>query len=297
MQLLLWFFAAAFYIPAVTTMAYSLAGKRVLVTGASGGIGKGLALQVAQHGAQVLVHYHTREQGAQDTKRQIEALGGTCAGIVQADFRNPADCHRLMQAIDEVWDDGRLDVLINNAGIVCKVALQDDADLTQWHECMAVNLHAPALLSQLAIPRMKRNKPSDDKRTRGVILNVSSIHGERSNEYMGAYAASKAALESATRTLALEHAADHIRINAIAPGVVPVERTAKAFSDPSLVKSWTDRIPVGRLGTVEQVAQAAMPLLTNDWMTGTVWQIDGGLMARNNMPVRERPPILPDGFA
>jgi glucose 1-dehydrogenase len=111
---------------------------------------------------------------------------------------------------------------------------------------------------------------------------------------MTAYAASKAALESLTRGLACEYAPDFVRVNAIAPGVVPVERmAAAAFSDAKVVDMWTPCIPVGRLGTVEDVAHATLLLATSEWMTGTVLTVDGGMMARANMPIRPRPPPPP----
>ena len=271
--------------------AYSLVGKRALVTGSSGGIGKGIALELGRQGCHVLVHYHQRQLGAESTASEIQASGGICAGILEADFRVTAEIHRLFRQLDTLWPEG-LDILVNNAGIVTKVALEDDdAELSAWHECMAVNLHAPRLLSQLALPRMKMQQ------TGGVILNVSSIHGEKSNEYVAAYASSKAALDSLTRSMAMEFAPYNIRVNSIAPGVVPVERTADAFSDPSVKKSWTDRIPLGQLGTVHEVAAATIPLLTNEWVTGAIWQIDGGMMARSNMPDRPRPLLRPDGIA
>jgi glucose 1-dehydrogenase len=161
--------------------------------------------------------------------------------------------------------------------------LDHDSDfLTTWKETLQVNLHAPLLLSKLA----KENGMSTSG---GVIINVSSIHGDRSNEYMGAYAASKAGLDSLTRTLALEWADDNIRVNAIAPGVVPVERAAQAFQDSTVAQGWLEHLPVGKWGTVDQVADAMLPLITNDWVTGTVWTIDGGMMARSNMPKRARP--------
>ena len=291
---------------------YSLQGKRVLVTGSSGGIGRGIALELGQkHGCEVLVHYHERSKGAENTVTDILNRGGACAGCVQADFRDPLEIHRMMRQIDEeIWPDG-WDILINNAGVVSKLALEDDNDeLAVWHECMAVNLHAPRLLSQLALPRMRtriqerieiqgsRSSSSSPLPTSngGVIINISSIHSEKSNEYMGAYAASKAALDSLTRTLALEYAEYGIRVNALAPGVVPVERTQQAFFTTSgestdAAKSWEAHVPARTLGQVEQVAEAVLPLLTNDWITGAIWQIDGGMMARSNMPPRPRPLI------
>jgi len=288
--LLLTSFLGTLTIRMATAAAYSLVGKRVLVTGSSGGIGRGIALELGgRQGCDVFVHYNERQQGAERTAAEIKAAGGSCAGIVQADFRNVAEIHRLYRELDAIWPEG-MDILINNAGIVSKVALEDDSDLSAWHECMAVNLHAPRLLSQLALPRMKL-------RNGGVIINVSSIHGEKSNEYMAPYAASKSALDSLTRSMAIEYAVHNVRVNAIAPGVVPVERTADAFADQSVTKSWADRIPVRRLGTVEEIAAVTVPLIQNEWVTGSIWQIDGGMMARCNMPDRPRPLPKPDGFA
>lgn len=262
-----------------TAALMSLTGKRALVSGSSGGIGAAIAKRLAQEGAHVLVHYHTRRDGAIATKNEI---GGMCSGILQCDFRSPKAITQMMERVDDVWPEG-FDVLINNAGIVTKMASDDDdEDLSAWHETLAVNLHAPLQLSRLAKRRMK----NDDG---GVIINVSSIHGERSVEFMTAYAASKAALDSLTRGLALEYAPDKVRVNAIAPGVVPVERTATAFADPNVVNMWLPHLPVDRLGNVESIADATIPLITNDWVTGTVWTIDGGMMARSNMPIRPRP--------
>ncbi|KAL9189048.1 hypothetical protein ACHAXT_011538 [Thalassiosira profunda] len=188
----------------------------------------------------------------------------------------------------DILKDNRLDVLINNAGVVTKLAVEDDDDkLSVWHETMAVNLHAPLQLMKLAHAHMKSNTT---KRKGGVIINNTSIHGSRSVEYMTAYAASKAALDSLTRGLACEYAADGVRVNAIAPGVVPVERTAEAFSNPDVVDMWTPHLPVGRLGTIEDIAQATVVLATNEWLSGTVLTVDGGMMARANMPIRPRPP-------
>lgn len=266
------------------SFSFELQGKRALVTGSSGGIGAAIAKRLASEGVDVLVHYNIRRDGAIATQQAILKNGGTCSGIVQCDFRSPVAISRLFHdVIDDIWSDG-LDILINNAGIVTKMALDDDdGELASWHETFQVNLHAPLQLSRLARQRMLNGG--------GVIVNVSSIHGERSVEYMVAYAASKAALDTLTRGLALEYASDDIRVNAIAPGVVPVERTAAAFDDPNVVDMWLPHLPVRKLGTVEQVAEATVPLCTNEWITGTVWTIDGGMLARSNMPNRPRPPV------
>jgi NAD(P)-dependent dehydrogenase (short-subunit alcohol dehydrogenase family) len=264
---------------------YSFQGKRVLVTGSSGGIGKGIALELAKRGAHVVIHYHTRESEAYQLQQEIGQQQYTCLGVFHCDFRKLDSIPGFFERIvNEACGGEGPDILVNNAGAVTKLALEDDDDTLQiWHDTMAVNLHAPNLLSKLALPYMKMNANG------GVIINVSSIHGERSNEYMGAYAASKAALDSLTRTMALEFAPYKVRVNAIAPGVVPVERTHQAFQDPALRNAWEERTALGTLGTVEEVALACIPLIENEWITGSIWQIDGGMMCRNNMPVRARP--------
>jgi len=261
---------------------YDIRGKTALVTGASGGIGAGIAKRLAQEGAKVWIHYHTRREGALATQESIQKQGGTSLGIISCDFREPQNIHTMMAQLGT--DDGGIDILVNNAGAIHKVAVDDDDDqMSLWHETLAINLHAPLLLSRLVRPAMTTNGG-------GVIIMVSSIHGLRSNEYMGAYAASKAALDSVTRTLALEWASDKIRVNGIAPGVVPVERTATAFATPGVSEAWLRHIPVDKLGTPENVAEAVIPLITNEWITGTTWNVDGGMMARTNMPPRPRPP-------
>jgi len=208
--------------------AYNLVDKRVLVTGSSGGIGSGIAIALAQKGARIVVHYNTRREGAEETARFIRDHGGICDGIVQSDFRIPANIPELFRQLDDIWGEGSgPDVLVNNAGVVSKLAVEDDdEDLNIWMETMQVNLHASYHLSKLAYQRMNRIK---GKEKGGVIINVSPIHGSISVEYMTAYAASKAGLDRLTAGLASEWAQDNIRVNAVAPGAIPVERT-EAFT-------------------------------------------------------------------
>lgn len=287
--------------------AYSLQGKRALVTGSSAGIGRGIALELARHGCQILVHYHERAHLANETAELLkeswddedDELICPCAGILQCDFRELSNLQRFQEQVDEIWPEG-YDILVNNAGIIGKLALDDDDDeMSHWKEVMAVNLFAPRWLSQSAVTRMTKRSSHMMRgfvSGGGVILHVSSIHGEKSNEYMAAYAASKAALDSLTRSMAIEYASNRIRVNAIAPGIVAVERTADQLSNPKIKNSWLERMPIGRLGTVEDVAKAALPLLTNDWITGTVWKVDGGITAMGNTPTLTRP-LRRGGFA
>ena len=313
---------------AATSSAYSsfdLSGKTALITGSSGGIGKAMALAFAEAGADVILHYNTRREGAEFTFREINCchrevrmlaekeeknswirLPGRCLGMIQADFRDPYAVDEMFHCVvneitntdKNINQQRRIDILVNNAGIVTKLAMEDDDDetLSSYHETMAINLHAPLRLMRLAHRHMKSTSTSTSnsggKRGSGVIINNTSIHGTRSVEYMTSYAATKAALESLTRGLALEYAPDNIRVNAIAPGVVPVERTAAIFDRGGVSKMWKPHIPVGRLGTVEDIAHATLLLATNEWMTGTILTVDGGMMARANMPIRPKPPPL-----
>jgi len=266
-----------------------------LITGSSGGIGAAIAKKFAQAGADIIVHYNTRKDGAISTFRDINnqqqddaAASGKCLGIIQADFTDSKAVEKMFRTVTEdILKENRLDILVNNAGIVTKLAIEDDDNhLSSWHETIAVNLHAPLQLMKLSHKHMK---DTQTKRRGGVIINNTSIHGSRSVEYMTAYAASKAALDSLTRGLSCEYAPDGIRVNAIAPGVVPVERTADVFADPKVQEMWTPHLPVGRLGTVEEIAEATLLLATNEWMSGTVLTVDGGMMSRANMPFRPRP--------
>jgi len=287
---------------AETARAYTLQGKTVLVTGSSGGIGKGIAKLLAEErGAKIIVHYNNREEEARNFGNELGS--DRCLGVLHCDFRDISSIPSFFRKAQNLCvDSQKIDVLINNAGAITKSALDSDDDsLKVWRDTMAVNLDAPNLLGKLFAEQFERNDGesriddnddscADDETTKGVILNVGSIHGDRSNEYMGAYAASKAALESLTRTMAIEYASRGIRANLIAPGIVPVERTEKFFEKfPETLKGWTDKIPVKRAGNVKQVAQACLPLIENEWITGAVWQIDGGMMARANMPERTRP--------
>ena len=288
----------------------SLRGKTALITGSSGGIGAGIAEVFARAGADVIVHYNSRRDGAVSTYERINEyyknaasssandndLPGRCLAIIQADFRDPKAVDEMFRCVlNHSLPNNRLDILVNNAGIVTKLALEDDDDsLSIWHETMAVNLHAPLQLMKLAHRHMKST--TIGSRKGGIIINNTSIHGSRSVEFMTAYAASKAALDSLTRGLACEFAEDGVRVNAIAPGVVPVERTEQAFSDPNVTNMWLPHLPSGRLGTVMDIAHATLLLATNEWMTGNVLTVDGGMMARANMPIRPKPskPVIND---
>lgn len=260
--------------------------KRVLITGASGGLGAAMARAFGAHGARVIVHYRTRHSGAEQVCADILAAGGE-AVMLQADLRSESALNRLADQSWAQW--GGIDILINNAGVVLKAAVLD-AEAAHWDDTMNINLRAPYLLSRRIAGHMI------DTEQAGVILHNSSIHATSSVQHFSAYAASKAALESLSRVQALEWAPYNIRVNCFAPGVVPVERTQQALD--SAREQWMPHMPLCRFGLGEDIAALALFLASDAsaWTTGQSYVADGGMLARMDMPNRPRPdqPTMPD---
>ncbi len=253
--------------------------KNYLITGSSGGIGAGIAKALAQEGANVGIHYCNRYDGALKTQELVETFGVKSA-IYRANFESIEEIKALVNTFMD--DFGRIDGLISNAGLVFKASIED-ADEDHWMRVMQINLHAPYILSREFLPHLKT--------TQGVILHISSIHAQHQTEYLSAYASSKAGLHSLMKSQALEWAEYGIRINAIAPGVIPVERTQAYFSQEQNRELWLPHVPLNRLGKVEDIAQMALFLCSDkaSWITGQSFTIDGGLVARSNYPKRDKP--------
>lgn len=249
--------------------------KVVLITGASGGLGAGMAKAFAEQGASIAVHYRSREEGADAVVSEVQTQGGV-AKKFYADLREEHDMQCL---IDEVVAEfGRIDVLVNNAGIVLKAYAEDiTADL--WDETLSVNLRAPHLLSQMALPHIPEG---------GCVIHNSSIHAKQSVQNFAAYAASKAGLEALAKVQALEWAEYGVRVNCIAPGVVPVERTQAVLD--SVKEQWMPHIPQQRYGLPEDIADMTVYLASDkaSWITGQSFVVDGGTSGRLNMPHRAR---------
>ncbi len=256
-----------------------LANKRILITGASSGIGAGMAKVLAREGCRLVLHYNANEAGIEKTHAAVKELGAE-AEKLRCDFR---DLTSLGEFFEQAWDvfDG-LDGLVNNAGIVTKTVALKDAQGERFAETLAVNLHAPYQLSTAFA------QACIDAKQGGAIVNNSSIHGQATCEWFSAYAASKAGLDAITKVQAVEWGPYGIRVNVLAPGVVPVERTDRILSEPAMEKKWCERMPSGRYGTTEEMGEATAFLLSDhaNWMTGSVMTVDGGLIARGNYPVR-----------
>ena len=254
-----------------------MSNKVVLITGASGGIGAGMARLFAQQGASVAVHYRTRKAGASTVVDEIRTAGGR-AEKFYADLRSETAINRLVSEV--VASFGKIDCLINNAGTVLKSYL-DDTSADLWDDTLNINLRAPHLLSRAVLPHLHDG---------GSVIHNTSIHAKNSVPNFGVYAASKAGLESLAKVQALEWAARGIRVNCIAPGVVPVERTMEALQ--AVRDDWMPHIPSGRYGDVEDIAEMALWLASERaaWVTGQSFVVDGGMTARIDMPRRARMP-------
>ena len=250
--------------------ALSLAGKVALVTGASSGIGHAIALACAQAGADVVVGYRTSEQGANEVAGAIRALGRR-AQVVQADTSDPQDVERL--ARDAVHTLGRVDAWVNNAGAdILTGNTANRSRLEKLDLLLAVDLRGTILASWAAVELM-RHQPAG-----GVILNMSWDHalsGGMRGEYAQVFCAAKGGVYSFSRALA-RAVAPHIRVNVLGPGWI--ETAYGVALDPAVKQRITATIPLGRWGTPEEVAHAAVYLASDaaGYVTGQMLMINGG---------------------
>ncbi|BBN59111.1 SDR family NAD(P)-dependent oxidoreductase [Hydrogenovibrio marinus] len=257
-----------------------LKGKRILITGASSGIGAGMAKVLAEAGCRLVLHYHANPEGLSRTLDSIKDTGVEVE-TVQSDF---SQLSSIKPFFEKAWAAfAGLDGLVNNAGVITKSLSLKDDEADAYDYTLAVNLQAPYRLSTLFAKYCIAAEQS------GVIVNNSSIHGQATCEWFAAYGSSKAGLDALTKVHAVEWGQYGIRVNSLAPGVVPVERTFDVLYQPAMEKKWVGAIPVGRYGTVEDMGMATAYLLSDatSWMTGSVLTLDGGLIARGNYPKRD----------
>jgi 3-oxoacyl-[acyl-carrier protein] reductase len=240
-------------------MNNKLLGEVALVTGASRGIGQAIAVALAQAGANVAVNYHTHEAQAGQTCSQIEDCGRRALAI-RADVSVGAEVSAMVNAVQSRL--GVISILVNNAGIVRPQPLAATTE-QDWDEVLTVNLKSMFLLTQAVLPGMRAKHW-------GRIINLSSVASQLGGIVGPHYAASKAGVLGLTHSYAALLAKEGITVNAIAPALIRTEMTA---INP---KAQPDLIPVGRLGTVDEVANVAVLLASNGYITGQTINVNGG---------------------
>ena len=244
----------------------NLRGKVILVTGASRGIGRAIAIELASKGAAIAINYSKDDEGAKATLENVIKNGGY-GKLFKKDISNYNNCREL---IDEVIGTfGKLDVLVNNAGI-SKFGLLMDMSLEEINDLVNTNLMGAIYLSKLAINNMMRNG--------GNIINISSVWGEVGASCEVIYSATKGGLNLFTKALAKEVASFNIRVNSVAPGVINTEMNNVLDSeDKEVLKS---EIPMMRFGEAHEVARVVSFLCEDKckYLTGQIIRIDGGFI-------------------
>jgi glucose 1-dehydrogenase len=244
-----------------------LKDKKALVTGASGGIGKATALHLAAMGAQVLVHYHTQQEEARAVAAQIKTAGGH-ADVIQADLSDAAQAASLA---DKAWSMlNGIDILINNAGVSYKKHFLDTT-IDDIDHFINTNFKGTLLLTQHTARKMV------DAGVEGCIYTITSINGLQPGVGLSVYGASKGALETLMKGVALELAPHNINVNTFAVGAIQTDMNADAWNDKDKLQLVTSNIPLGRLGQPEEIAAVICNLLASGtYMTGATITIDGG---------------------
>ena len=238
-----------------------LTGKNVLVTGSSRGLGAAIAVKFAEHGANVILN--ARHEPT-ELIQQIKNLG-VQVWFIQADISSPRDIEEMVHQLDDHQID--VDILVNNAGIN-RDKLMIGMREKDFDDVVNTNLIGTFRVTQPLFKRML-------KRRSGVIINMASVVGEHGNIGQANYAASKAGVIGFTKAVAQEGALRGVRCNAIAPGMIASSMTAAI--DEKRQKEIKEQIPLKRLGTAEEVAQTALFLAQNDYLTGEVINVDGGM--------------------
>jgi NAD(P)-dependent dehydrogenase (short-subunit alcohol dehydrogenase family) len=250
---------------------FDLSGKTALVTGGSRGIGRGIAIGLAEHGADVAIVYRSAEAEAQSAATAIRQLGRQAWTYAQ----DLADTPALPGLVERIWSDaGRVDILVNNAGMAYLEHF-DQVTPEHWRRVLAVNLDAVFFMSQAVARRMITAG------IKGRIINLSSKNGFVAEAGLAHYNASKGGLELLTQSLAIELGAHGITVNTIAPGIIETEIAGEFELDPAFFDYYREHIPLEhRFGQVEECVGAAVFLASpaGSYMTGQHLIIDGGVL-------------------
>lgn len=241
-----------------------IVNKVALITGSSKGIGRAIAIELAKNDIDVVVNNKKDFERGMEVVDVIKKIGQR-AIYIQADVSDPDQVEKMIKKV--IIEFGRIDILVNNAGIVIDKMLEN-MDIDQWNKVISVNLTGTFNCTKSVIKHMQ-------KKGGGKIINISSIVGEIGNIGQSNYSASKGGIISFTKSIAKEYARDGIIVNAIAPGFIDTEMTRKI---PENIKSSiVERIPMGRFGTPEEIADVVLFLCNASYITGTVIDVNGGI--------------------
>ena len=250
---------------------YDFSGKIALVTGASRGIGKAIALALAQAGAHVIVNYVCHEAEANGTLAELKASGGS-GETYRANVQCEPDVDGMFQAIERRWD--RLDILVNNAAVLSRVPFLE-MPLAEWERVMEGNVRGYYLCGQRAARMMVR-------RNYGRIINISSISQYRAAENRAHYCTSKGAIGMLTRCMALELAPRGVTVNSVIPGSIHTDLNRDVLANERYYAGCVQRIPMGRLGCAQDVVPPVLMFASEEagYITGTTVAVDGGALAQ-----------------
>ncbi len=251
-------------------MSGRLAGKVAIVTGSGSGIGQSIAIRFASEGATVVVDYRNHIEQAQDTKSKAEAVGGK-AITIQADVSILTDTQNL---VDQAYKQlGRCDILVNNAGIEIESPFWDVTEAA-YDAVLNVNLKGAFFLTQAFVRRLR------DAKLPGRVINISSVHEDMVFPHFSTYCASKGGIRMLMRDLAVELGPLNITVNNIAPGAIATPINTKLLANKPELNALLANIPLGRMGTPEEVAGLALFLASDDgaYCTGSTYILDGGLI-------------------
>lgn len=247
-----------------------LAGKVAIVTGSSSGIGQGIAERFGRDGANVVVNFRSDKAGGEATVKSITDAGGN-AILVGADVSKMSEMQSLIDAAYSQW--GKCDILVNNAGV------EKGADFWEVTEqdydmVLDINLKGPFFLTQAFVRKLI------EKNTPGRIINISSVHEDMVFPHFASYCAAKGGLRMLMRDLCVELGPKNITVNNIAPGAISTPINKSLLEDKPKLNALLNNIPLGRLGTVDDVSALAAFLASDEaaYITGSTYVIDGGLM-------------------